>query len=91
MEKSLKNKEKHPKSLIVAYKNFNANLLPSKLKDAQALDANKTQFINILYDHINNILNLSQNVEKLERIEIKSTGISSRSRTISSEVIQKRD
>ena len=89
--RKIKNKEKHPKSLIVAYKNFNANLLPGKLKDTQALDANKPQFINILFDHINNILNLSQNVEKLERIEIKSTGISSKSRSISSEVIQKRE
>ena len=80
--RKIKNKEKHPKSLIVAYKNFNANQLPRKLKDSQALDANKPQFINILYDHINNILNLSQNVEKLERVEIKSTG---------SEVIQKRE
>ena len=89
--RKIKNKEKHPKSLIVAYKNFNANLLPSKLKDTQALDANKPQFINILFDHINNILSLSKNPESLERIEIKTVDIKSKSRTIGNEIIQKRE
>ncbi len=89
--RKIKTGEKDPKSLIVAYQNFDAYLLPRELKSLQALDANKPLFVSSLLENINNILSKSEGIEKLERVEIKSGQIAKKSRVIGNETIAKRE
>ena len=89
--RKIKNKEKEPNSLVVVYKNFDAYELPKELRNMQALKSESMGFTETLINHINKVFESDQSKQKIERKEIKVGQIATRSRTIGTNQIVKRE
>ena len=83
--------EKHKNSLVVAYKNMNANDLPVVLKSRQCMDASSMTFYNDLSKHIKKVIELSEQNVHLDRIKIEGGQISKKASRLSVNSVQTRE
>ena len=84
--------EKHKNSLVVVYKNVDPYDIPqSLLGGRQAIDYSVPSNYEVLMNHVKKVIEASQQVEKIERIEIKGGQISKKSSTIKTETIKTRE
>ena len=63
--------EKHKNSLVVVYKNMDANDLPAALKSRQCLNAGDMMFYSTLSNHVKKVIELSSQNVHLDRIKIQ--------------------
>ncbi len=89
--KRIENGEKHKNSLVVAYENVDVSELPAALKSRQCINmAGTTAFVS-LANHIDKIIEISQDGVHLDRIKIKGGKISKKAAHISVNSIEKRE
>ena len=84
--------EKHKNSLVVVYKNVDPYDIPQALTGGrQAIDYSIPSNYEVLMNHVKKVIEASQQVEKIERIEIKGGQISKKSSEIKTETIKTRE
>mgnify|MGYP005940617707 CR=1 FL=1 len=67
----IKEGKKQPNSLVIVYENFDVNDLPTALKRRQCLDASQKTFYSDLLWHIEKVIELSKEKEKIKIEKIK--------------------
>lgn len=83
--------EKHKNSLVVVYKNMDANDLPAALKSRQCLNAGDMMFYSTLSNHVKKVIELSSQNVHLDRIKIQGGQMGKKASQISVNSVKTRE
>ena len=83
--------EKHKNSLVVVYKNMDANDLPAALKSRQCLNAGDMMFYSTLSSHVKKVIELSAQNVHLDRIKVQGGQMGKKASSLSVNSVKTRE
>ena len=83
--------EKHKNSLVVVYKNMDANDLPAALKSRQCLNAGDMMFYPTLSSHVKKVIELSAQNVHLDRIKVQGGQMGKKASSLSVNSVKTRE